>query len=73
MGTEGLSFYHPNLLCCLNQMLAIIGFELAPCFDHGVTPDNRHGFLVNSFAPAWKAKKNVRKMAERKTVIINHN
>ena len=24
MGTEGLSFYHPNLMCCLNQMLAVI-------------------------------------------------
>ena len=24
MGTEGLSFYHPNLLCCLDQMLAVI-------------------------------------------------
>ena len=23
MGTEGLSFYHPNLLCCLDQMLAV--------------------------------------------------
>ena len=23
MGTEGLSFYHPNLLCCLDQMLAL--------------------------------------------------
>ena len=24
MGTEGLSFYHSNLLCCLDQMLAVI-------------------------------------------------
>ena len=24
MGTEGLPFYHPNLLCCLDQMLAVI-------------------------------------------------
>ena len=24
MGTEGLSFYHPNRLCCLDQMLAVI-------------------------------------------------
>ena len=24
MGTEGLSFYHPSLLCCLDQMLAVI-------------------------------------------------
>ena len=24
MGTEGLSFYHPNLLCCLDQMLAVM-------------------------------------------------
>ena len=24
MGTESLSFYHPNLLCCLNQMLAVM-------------------------------------------------
>ena len=24
MGTEGLSFYYPNLLCCLDQMLAVI-------------------------------------------------
>ena len=23
-GTESLSFYHPNLLCCLDQMLAVI-------------------------------------------------
>ena len=22
--TEGLSFYHPNLLCCLGQMLAVM-------------------------------------------------
>ena len=28
--------------------------------------------LINSFAPAWKAK-NVRKVAMQKTVIINHN
>ena len=24
MGTEGLSFYHPNPLCCLDQMLAVM-------------------------------------------------
>ena len=24
IGTEGLSFYHPNLLCCLDQMLEVI-------------------------------------------------
>ena len=24
MGSEGLSFYHPNLLCCLDQMLVVI-------------------------------------------------
>ena len=30
-------------------------------------------FQFNSFAPACKAKKNVRKVAARKTVIINHN
>ena len=24
MGTEDLSFYHPNLLCCLDQMLAVM-------------------------------------------------
>ena len=24
MGGEGLSFYHPNLLCCLDQMLAVM-------------------------------------------------
>ena len=24
MGTDGLFFYHPNLLCCLDQMLAVI-------------------------------------------------
>ena len=24
MGTESLSFYHPNLLCCLDQMVAAI-------------------------------------------------
>ena len=24
MGTESLSFYHPNLLCCLDQMLAVM-------------------------------------------------
>ena len=24
MGTEGLSFYHPSLLCCLDQMLAVM-------------------------------------------------
>ena len=24
MGTEGLSFYHPNLLCCPNQMLEVM-------------------------------------------------
>ena len=24
MGTEGLCFYHPNLLCCLDQMLAVM-------------------------------------------------
>ena len=29
--------------------------------------------LFNSFAPACIAKKNVRKVAERKTVIICHN
>ena len=23
MGTTGLSFYHPNLLCCLDQMLTV--------------------------------------------------
>ena len=31
MGTEGLSFYHTNMLCSLNQMLAVI-VEPAPCF-----------------------------------------
>ena len=31
------------------------------------------GDYVNSFAPAKIAKKNVRKVAVRKTVIINHN
>ena len=24
IGIEGLSFYHPNLLCCLDQMLAVM-------------------------------------------------
>ena len=24
MGIEGLSFYHPNLLCCLDQMLEVM-------------------------------------------------
>ena len=24
IGTEDLSFYHPNLLCCLDQMLAVM-------------------------------------------------
>ena len=24
MGTKGLSFYHPKLLCCLDQMLAVM-------------------------------------------------
>ena len=24
MGTKGLFFYHPNLLCCLDQMLAVM-------------------------------------------------
>ena len=24
VGTEGLSFYHPNLLCCLDQILAVM-------------------------------------------------
>ena len=24
MATDGLSFYHPNLLCCLDQMLAVM-------------------------------------------------
>ena len=23
MGTDGLSFYHPGLMCCLDQMLAV--------------------------------------------------
>ena len=26
MGTEDLSFYHPNLLCCLDQMLVVMEF-----------------------------------------------
>ena len=49
------------------------------CYKHGYTQEINYilgKFVVsifNSFAPAKIAKKNVRKVAVRKTVIINHN
>ena len=74
MVTEQVEYRHTcKLSVQLTQPISNADSIIAvKCFSQDQSSQTTQA-MINSFAPAKIAKKNVRKVAARKTVIINHN